>query len=81
MNAENMTEFCLMIGEDTIPLLIEDHEVNRLREVYMNVLLGHQKYFFFSAYNKGYNKGQQINFIISRKLILKSMLTIKVKPE
>ena len=80
MNTENMTEFCLMIGEDTITLLIEDHEVNRLREVYMNVLLGHQKYFFFSAYNK---EGQQINFIIPRKLILKSisMLTIKVKPE
>jgi hypothetical protein len=78
MNTENMTEFCLMICEDTIPLLIEDHEVNRLREVYMNVLLGHQKYFFFSAYNK---ECQQINFIIPRKLILKSMLTIKVKPE
>lgn len=78
MNQESMTEFCLMVGEDTLPLLIEDHEVNRLREVYMNVLLGHQKYFFFSAYNK---ECQQINFIIPRKLILKSMLTIKMKPE
>lgn len=78
MNTENMTEFCLTIGENTFPLFIEDHEVNQLREVYMNVLLGHQKYFFFYAYNE---KGKQISFIIPRKLILKSMLTIKVKPE
>lgn len=78
MNQESMTEFCLMVGEDTFPLSIEDHEVNRLREVYMNVLLGHQKYFFFSAYSE---KCKRINFIIPRKLILKSMLTIKVKPE
>ncbi len=76
MNTENMTEFCLTMGEGVNTMLIEDSKVHRLQYDYTNALLGHKQYLSFTACDL---EGQKANFIIPKKLLRESTLVVRVK--
>lgn len=76
MNTENMSEFCLTIGEGVNTMLIEDNKVHRLQEGYTKALMGHNKFLSFDAYSL---EGRKASFIIPRKLLRDSTLVVRMK--